>query len=330
MNVLARPKKQGIDYFPLDVNFSEDEKIEMIEAEFGPTGFYVVLKLFMRIYGMDGYYMMFTEREQKLFSKRINVDINSVIAIINSALNEGIFDATLYKKYNILTSKGIQNRYFEIIQRRKDTEVIKEYLLIDIHNNENFKITSLNNENDNSQNDNNEVNVDINSINVDNNEVNVDTMSAINTQSKVKESKVNIFTKLNYIFNLIINNNSAELKIAEAEFKYLQDLFIRLDIYIPSSSLEKGIIPDDVLFKHKVLYYVIYSLYCSSYKVYLADLNREDLFNKLLKTEEYRLPLKEIEKRESTEPEQLEEFINYLIKSLQNHLQKEMRKTNTN
>lgn len=322
---MARPKKQGIDYFPLDVNFSEDEKIEIIEAEFGPTGFYVILKLFMRIYGMDGYYMMFTSREQKLFSKRINVDINSVNVIINSALEEGIFDKNLYKKYGILTSKGIQKRYFEIIQRRKNTEIIKEYLLVDLQSNENFKFISIESENDISYDNINSINVNINSINVDINEDNVDTMSAINTQSKVKES---ILTKLNYIFNLIINKDHKKLNMSIIDMKVLHGILERLDMEVNSTEH----LPKDSLLKFKVIYFAIYALFINSYNVYLPKLKRDDLVNKLLKTEKYRNKIADIsaelenEEQQSDAINKLEEFVNYFIKCLQDLLEHEYKK----
>lgn len=41
--------KSGIPYFPLDVEL--DEKMELIEAEYGLTGYAVILKLLQRIYG---------------------------------------------------------------------------------------------------------------------------------------------------------------------------------------------------------------------------------------------------------------------------------------
>ena len=41
--------KSGLEYFPLDCNM--DDKLELIEAEFGITGFGVVVKLFQKIYG---------------------------------------------------------------------------------------------------------------------------------------------------------------------------------------------------------------------------------------------------------------------------------------
>ena len=46
---MPRPIKNGVDYFPLDVHL--DKKFELIEAEFGLTGFAVVVKLLQRIYG---------------------------------------------------------------------------------------------------------------------------------------------------------------------------------------------------------------------------------------------------------------------------------------
>ena len=50
--------KSGLEYFPLDVHL--DEKFELIEAEFGLTGFAVIVKLFQRIYGGQGYYCEWT------------------------------------------------------------------------------------------------------------------------------------------------------------------------------------------------------------------------------------------------------------------------------
>ena len=45
---------EGIPYFPLDVYV--DDKIRLIEAEFGLKGFAVIVKLYQKIYGGFGYY----------------------------------------------------------------------------------------------------------------------------------------------------------------------------------------------------------------------------------------------------------------------------------
>jgi len=151
---MSRPLKTGLDYFPMDVEM--DDKVEIIEAKHGITGFGILIKLYQRIY-KEGYFLKWTEEGLLLFSKRINVSINEVTETINDCLKYGIFDERLFKKYNILTSSGIQKRFLAAVDRRKEIELIAEYVIVDI-NTDNFNI---------------------NWINVNN-----------NTQRKVKESKV--------------------------------------------------------------------------------------------------------------------------------------------
>ena len=120
--------KSGIDYFPLDVAL--DEKFELIEAEFGLTGFGVVVKLLQKIYGGQGYYVEWTNEVALLFAKRVGLGGSVVSEIVEASVKRGIFDKTLYDKYHILTSKGVQKRYFEAVGRRKSVEVEGAYLLV--------------------------------------------------------------------------------------------------------------------------------------------------------------------------------------------------------
>ena len=156
--------KEAFDFFPLDVHLSD--KMELIEAEFGLIGFAVIVKLWMRIYGSRGYYCEFDEEVALMFSHKTGVGVNAVSEILNAAFKRGIFDRTLYEKYKILTSKGIQERCMKMCSRRKRFEVEKKYLLISVP-------ISLEN-------------VYIKGENVDISEENV----YIFTQSKVKERKV--------------------------------------------------------------------------------------------------------------------------------------------
>lgn len=178
---MARPQKIGLDYFPLDVDIDQDDKVAIIEAQHGILGFSVVIKLLMKIYS-EGYYYDWTEKEQILFSKRVNVDISKVNVIINDCIKWGMFSEKLFNEHKILTSKGIQVRYFEAVKRRQKVEIAKEFLLLDsktAKNYTNLVIVSINEDEDTVE----EVNVDINK---QGEEVNVD----INPQSKVKKSKV--------------------------------------------------------------------------------------------------------------------------------------------
>ena len=118
----------GIPYFSLQTCL--DEKFELIEAEFGLTGFAVIIKLYQRIYSR-GYYCDWTKEVELLFSKSIGLaGGNSVSEIVGGALRRDIFDRALYKAHHILTSKGIQSRYFEAVKKRKAVEAVEEYLLV--------------------------------------------------------------------------------------------------------------------------------------------------------------------------------------------------------
>ena len=127
---MARPQKVGVDYFPLDVDIDQDDKVAIIEAQHGIKGFGIVVKLLMHIY-KNSYYYEWTEKEQILFSRRVNVNINEVNVIINDCIKWGLFDEKLFKTFKILTSRGVQKRYFEIVKRRQRVEVVKEFLLLD-------------------------------------------------------------------------------------------------------------------------------------------------------------------------------------------------------
>ena len=126
---MARPIKEGLDYFPLNVVLNS--KFEIIEARFGIKGFAVIVKLFQYIYGTKGYYCEWDEDVLFVFAKRIGVGANSVSEILDTSLKKGIFNKDMYEKYSILTSEGIQQRYVEA-KRGGYARICKKYLLISI------------------------------------------------------------------------------------------------------------------------------------------------------------------------------------------------------
>ena len=65
-----------------------------------------------------------------LFGRSCGLGGNVVSEIVSAAIRRGMFDHTLYDRYHILTSKGIQERYFDAVSRRKSVDVKKGYLLI--------------------------------------------------------------------------------------------------------------------------------------------------------------------------------------------------------
>ena len=124
---MSRPQKAGVEYFPLDVE--NDDKLDLIEAEFGLTGFAVIVKLYQRIYKL-GYFCEWNDEVALLFGKRLGTGGKAVSEIVSAAIRRSLFDEEIYRKYGVLTSRGIQKRYFEIVARRKNVEVEQRYLLV--------------------------------------------------------------------------------------------------------------------------------------------------------------------------------------------------------
>ena len=155
---MARPNKQGLDYFPLDVGIFEDDKILAISGEFSVKGEIIVLRLLCEIY-RNGYFVEFSELLKNKLARLGGLSGGLVDEVVRKLVKYEFFDGFVFSEYNILTSKNIQKVYLEASKRRKDID-LSQYWLLD------------------------EVNVYINSSS---SKIN----AHINTQSKVKESKVN-------------------------------------------------------------------------------------------------------------------------------------------
>lgn len=120
--------KSKLDWFKLDCQL--DDKLELIESEFGLVGFAVVVKLWQKIYGGEGYYCEWNDDVALVFAKKINAGANVVSEIVARCLTRGIFDVGMFRKSGILTSHGIQSRYYECAARRKGEKIKPEYLLL--------------------------------------------------------------------------------------------------------------------------------------------------------------------------------------------------------
>ena len=127
---MARPTKTKIDYFPIDCN--DDDRMKLVELRHGLVAYAVYVKLLQKIYGNKGYYTDWNEDTALLFSGEYGIDFRVLNDIISDMLKRGIFDAQMYEKHSILTSKEIQEQYFFVIAKRRQREVDESYCLINV------------------------------------------------------------------------------------------------------------------------------------------------------------------------------------------------------
>lgn len=131
---MARPVKQGIDYFPFDVDFFSDIKIRKIARACGSQATSILICLLCNIYKDNGYYILWDEDLPFVIADTVGVSEGAVKEVIYKALQVDFFDQNIYNKYQVLTSYGIQKRFKSAVYKRESIEYIEEYMVSDVKN----------------------------------------------------------------------------------------------------------------------------------------------------------------------------------------------------
>lgn len=128
---MARPAKQGLSYFPKDVDFYNDYKIMDLLEKYGPIGVTVYDVILTEIY-RNGYYL---EKPIDRVAANVARIIGSkwvqkrlVSQVILDCGEIGLLETTLLQ-HGVMTSVGIQRRYSTVTARNKVNK--DKYWLID-------------------------------------------------------------------------------------------------------------------------------------------------------------------------------------------------------
>ncbi|RGX76350.1 DUF4373 domain-containing protein, partial [Bacteroides fragilis] len=121
----------GINYFPMGVNFMEENAMEVIEAKYGIKGPAIVLKLLCKIY-KEGYFIRWDEEQCLIFANKAGREVQAeeVQGIIEILFIKGILDRNSYRENGILTSENIQKVWLEATKRRKRELSELPYLIV--------------------------------------------------------------------------------------------------------------------------------------------------------------------------------------------------------
>ena len=121
--------KCGLKLVPLAVD--DDDRIKLIEAEYGLKGWAVMYKLYQYI-AAHGYYLKWDIDTQLLFirDKCLSaVGQSAVSEIVACAIRRGVFDVAMYEKHGILTSNHIQETFLNATKRSTKVVFNSEYCL---------------------------------------------------------------------------------------------------------------------------------------------------------------------------------------------------------
>lgn len=127
---MAKIKKAGLDYFPVDTGYMQDRLMRRIMKREGDRAAVVILAAIAEAYG-NGYYV----RVDELFYDDLSAcfyqtSAEDVARILGLAVEYGFFDARLFREASVLTSVEIQRQYLFSTRRRKSVAIDPAYNLL--------------------------------------------------------------------------------------------------------------------------------------------------------------------------------------------------------
>lgn len=127
---MPRKIKKGLDYFPFDIDLFSDIKIRKLIKCQGAKAIAVYACLLCNIY-RDGYYMMWDRALPFVVSESLGVDEAFVGEVIECCVRLDLFDANMFRNKQVLTSRGIQQRYLRELSKLRRAGNVSEYSLLD-------------------------------------------------------------------------------------------------------------------------------------------------------------------------------------------------------
>ena len=109
--LMARPKKKGLDYFPLDVYFINDRKLRPVKRTYGADGILIYIQILCMIYRDEGYFVRADDDFYGDIADELSLDTEDVREVVDMLIERSLFDEVLFKNMGIITSKGVQMRY---------------------------------------------------------------------------------------------------------------------------------------------------------------------------------------------------------------------------
>ena len=118
---MARPEKTGIDYYPLEVGFLKERRMHSLIKKYGSDAIAVFIHILNEGYENKGYYLILDADFYDFATDVIYITEDRIREIISQLCNKGFFQMMRFDGEMVLTSKGMQERFLNIIKslRRK-------------------------------------------------------------------------------------------------------------------------------------------------------------------------------------------------------------------
>lgn len=134
----------GVDYFSIATDIKDDDKIFELKYRYGmPEGaegfdhaaawaaYGRFIDLLASIYH-NGFAVEVTKQYQLRMSQQLGISVSEFGQFVQTCVDVGLFDDGIWCRDHVLTSRGIQKRYFHAVKRRKGNipEEMEKFILI--------------------------------------------------------------------------------------------------------------------------------------------------------------------------------------------------------
>lgn len=114
---MARPRKEGLEYFSLDTCF--DENLETLIAAHGNDGLAFMLRWWQQAYATGtGEVSLASPVSRARLAERVRVKEARLMSIAQTAAELGLVDPERWSAEKVLTSNGVKKR-LELIQKKR-------------------------------------------------------------------------------------------------------------------------------------------------------------------------------------------------------------------
>lgn len=126
---MARPQKEGLDYFPHDVYASSDEKIEPLILLYGAKGYAFYFLHLEYIYRHNNCELDISDAEtREVICQKLHINSEEYQQILQTCLKKGCFDKKYFDETGKLTSNGAKKRASSVLEKREKMRIVYEEL----------------------------------------------------------------------------------------------------------------------------------------------------------------------------------------------------------
>ncbi len=128
---MARPKKKGLDYFPVDTNILQNKKVRRLKRRAGHVAFVLYLQILCDCYA-NSYFVKWNDDYRLELSESIEIQEDEIERMVRLMVDLNLFDRAMFENNDVLTSVNIQNRYIAAkTQFLTNNEIDRTYLIVD-------------------------------------------------------------------------------------------------------------------------------------------------------------------------------------------------------